>query len=655
MKQLPLVLSTVILCAPGVVNARGVTPYLPLSLSPDIERQIERVLILGGKPVTRRPIPAALVLDALPEACKADRVLCAEVRAYLDLFIRDAGVTLAQVSGGAAVGDSDRTLPNAHGRNVDSYWQVAAAAFYQPSDYLLLNVGGIAYDGNTVPTGTTFSAGFEYAQLDIGYRDHWFSPLPGSSLLISTEAETMPSITLSNYQPISPLGITYEVFAAQMSRQENIRYLDGYTSGRPKLAGIQAGFAPAGGYALTLNRVMQYGGGARGGGGLSDLLDAFFQNSNQPDSLQGEEFGNQIASLSATQVIPASIPFAVHIEFAGEDNSYGGNYRLGDTALSLGIDLPLLADRYDLSFEASEWQNVWYTHHLYPAGMTNEGNVIGHWFGDQRQFGDRVGGWSAQLQAGYRTDSGEYWRASYRTLDFVTSLNFQTQPEFPYRQLHEVSLQYSRAWRGYPVSAELSAGRDALGESFGRLMGTIDFAMTRSARRTEITAPATAERGLDLYVTVGANNSRVYNILSGPTPDAWTPRGTGYHFGVGARRQVSTRGDLGVGLELDDIDDDTMLSVRALDYRYRLTPHIAVNGFFGVGRYQRDAPAYGWYMGAGLQWRDLLPQWDVGVDARYYDKLSRNRVAPGDPVPVIDRPRIHFDVEGFTVYLSRHF
>jgi hypothetical protein len=39
--------------------ARGVSPYLPLNLAPEMERQIERVLILAGKPVMSRPIGAA--------------------------------------------------------------------------------------------------------------------------------------------------------------------------------------------------------------------------------------------------------------------------------------------------------------------------------------------------------------------------------------------------------------------------------------------------------------------------------------------------------------------------------------------------------------------------------------------------------------------
>lgn len=638
-------------------GARGVSPYLPLHLAPDIERQIERVLILGGQPVVRRPIAAATVLEALPAACKVDRALCADVRAYLGLYMNKSGTTLLHVDAGAAFGDSDRALPNGRGRTADSNWQVAASAYYQPSDYLLLTGGGVAYDGRATLEGTVLSAGFEYAQLDIGYRDHWFSPLRDSSLLVSTEAPALASVTLSNYQPITPLGFTYEVFAAQMSKQDGIRYQGSTTSGRPRLAGVQVGFAPAGGYAITLNRLMQYGGGARGGGGLSDLAKAFFNNTavNNGDGGLDQQFGNQIASLAATQVVPARIPFVVRLEYAGEDNSYGGNYRLGDTALSLGVDIPLLADRYDFSVEATEWQNAWYVNGIYPRGMTNRGYVLGHWFGDQRQFGDMVGGWSALLQAGYRTDRGDYWRMRYRTLDFVTSLGYQTLPEFPYRHLHEIGVQFASQWRGYPIGAELSVGRDALGESFGRLTGSFDLALERGARLPQASAKSLPDDGLELYVDLGVSSHRVFEILSASTPDAWTPRGTGYHIAAGARRSVSKRGELGLGLELDQVDSRLMLSVRALDYRYRVTTHLAANAFVGVGRYEWEAPAYGWYMGAGVQWRNILPQWDLGLDGRYYDKLSRNRIQPGDPVAVIDRPRLHFDVEGVTVYLSRHF
>ncbi len=274
-------------CISAVCHARGVSPYLPLNLSPDIERKIERVLILGDKPVMRRPIAAAMVLDALPKACQKDEQLCEEVRQYLDLYMHMAHVTEARVEGTLTSGDSIAPLPNQYGMPVTSKWDVTASAYYQPSDYFLLNGGAVAYQGRINPAGSIVSMGFDFAQLDIGYRDHWFSPNTDSSMLMSTEAPTMPSITLSNYQPFTSLGISYEVFLARMSTQQGIAYKDTTTTGHPNLAGIQLSMEPASGYAIAVNRLMQYGGGARGGTNLKQFYKALFDNgaANRVDSL----------------------------------------------------------------------------------------------------------------------------------------------------------------------------------------------------------------------------------------------------------------------------------------------------------------------------------------------------------------------------------
>ncbi len=207
--------------------ARGVSPYLPLGMSPDMDRKIQRVLVLGGRTVMRRPIPAAVVLEALPRACVRDQVLCSEVRTYLQRYMGRAGVTHARVTGAVVDGDSKSTQPNAHGVGVDEAWEARVSAYYQPNDYLLISAGGMASEDEAAPTGSMLSFGVDYAQLDIGFRDHWLSPLNDSSSLISTQAPTMPSITLSNYKPIGPLGLSYEVFAAEMSRQQEIPSLDG--------------------------------------------------------------------------------------------------------------------------------------------------------------------------------------------------------------------------------------------------------------------------------------------------------------------------------------------------------------------------------------------------------------------------------------------
>src|SRR5207253_9699093 len=82
--------------SPGEAGARGVRPYLPLNLDPQIERQVERVLILADKPVMRRPIPAAVVLDALPRACEVDPALCERVRRVLANYMHVSGVAVSR-------------------------------------------------------------------------------------------------------------------------------------------------------------------------------------------------------------------------------------------------------------------------------------------------------------------------------------------------------------------------------------------------------------------------------------------------------------------------------------------------------------------------------------------------------------------------------
>src|SRR5271168_3022990 len=79
--------------------AGGVSGYLPLNLEPEMERQIERVLILADEPILKRPFSVALVELALPEACKRDKSLCERVRRYLQRYSRDYAVTEASATG----------------------------------------------------------------------------------------------------------------------------------------------------------------------------------------------------------------------------------------------------------------------------------------------------------------------------------------------------------------------------------------------------------------------------------------------------------------------------------------------------------------------------------------------------------------------------
>src|SRR3984893_5147768 len=130
--------------AANTAPADGVSAYLPLNLEPEIERQIERVLILADEPVLKRPFAVALVELALPEACKRDRALCAKVKKYLERYSRDYGVTHASATGALTHG-AQGVVPNQHGLPMKSDWEVSAQAYVQPSDYFLASGGVISY------------------------------------------------------------------------------------------------------------------------------------------------------------------------------------------------------------------------------------------------------------------------------------------------------------------------------------------------------------------------------------------------------------------------------------------------------------------------------------------------------------------------------
>lgn len=647
-------LTAAIVFAQPPAYARGVSPYLPLNLSPAIERRIEQVLVLAGKPILRRPIAAATVLDALPRACAIDPVLCGEVRAYLDRFMKDAGVTLARVELAHGSGSSRFVLPNDHGIDVKDSWDVAGQGYYQFGDHALVNAGVVAHSGRVTPEGSVLSLGWDAAQLDIGYRDHWLSPLLDSSMLMSTEAPTMPSVTLSNYTPLGFMGFNYEVFAAEMSNQNGIAYFNTTTNGRPRLAGLQLGLEPVSGYSFALNRLFQYGGGARGTGGIREFLNALTRNGNQADVVGvSQEFGNQQASLTSSIVFPGKTPFAVHVEYAGEDSAYAGRRRLGDTDFSVGIDWPKLPHNLDLTVELSEWQNAWYVHHLYPDGMTNYGDVTGNWFGDQTLFQDSLGGHSRSLKLGWRRDAGDYLQLTYRGLSFDS--RWRWSPGYQYVPMRELQLSYTRDWRGRAVEGDLVMGRDATDKSFLRVAGSVDLVPTtpHDADSADYDSPDGSGPQTEVFVDVGANESSVRKILSSTFPDQSTPYALGYHAGLGARRAVSESSDLGARVEIDNVDQLRLISVRALDYRYRWGEHFAIGAFFGVGRYATGLPAYGYYMGGGLAWRNVLPKWDLGLDLRHHDKLGRDKTLPTDPPATIERSREFFDVSGLTLYVSR--
>src|SRR5487761_807095 len=487
MKKTALLLAATCIASQGAAHALGVTPYLPLNLDPDVESQVERVLILGDEPVMTRPIPAALVLKALPKACKVDRPLCESVRHYLDRYMQTTGVEFTSLSAAATSGKSNIVLPNQHGEKAQSPYEVAGAAYLQPNSYMLLNVGGVAYQGRATPTGTMLSLGFDWAQLDIGWRDHQWSPMTDSAMLISTDSPTMPSITLSNYRPLTRLGLQYEVFIARMSESDRIVLLvtgptAELTRGYPKIGGFRIGIEPVSGWALSAQRVVIWGGGAAGGQSFTDILKGFFRPGQAQTTGCGAArcaIGKQEASLTSRFIFPGRVPFSVYFEYAGNDTLAGHTPLIGKPDISAGIDFPRIGP-FSLTYEISSFAPTWYVHGASPVqtgyldGITNYGDSLGHWFGDQRvlatpdTLADQVGGQSNMLRIGWEPSFGGLMQLQLRALANENGTLFAT---YSYKNEYLESLSYSYPWKGYSVGAQIDAGRDVFGTRYARLEG----------------------------------------------------------------------------------------------------------------------------------------------------------------------------------------
>ena len=655
MKSTLSVTAWLIVALPAVALGRGVTPYLPLNLEPEIERDIERVLVLADTPVMTRPIPAVMVFDALPKACVVDTPMCKRVRRFLARYMHTSGITYASAQAGSSSG-ANIAIPNAHGLDTGDHWQLDGQAYYQPSDYILASAGVIAYSGRTTPTGTMLSLGGDRLQIDIGYRDHWWSPMTDSAMVISTEAATMPSITVSNSMPFTRLGLQYELFLARMSESDRILFEDHLTHGNPLFAGFHLQIQPTSGWALGLNRILQYGGGGYGGTSASELFKAFFdpaaaQNPGSNPAKNNTAFGNQEASVTSRFIFPGKVPFSIYFEYAGEDTSRGRNYLLGDCDLSAGINFPRLGP-FDVTFEISNWQEGWYVHDIYLDGLVNYGHVTGNWFGDQRQFGDGVGGESNMLKVGWDAPFGGLLETQIRTL---VNASYST---VPYTHEYQALIRYSRPWKDYTVGGEIFAGRDVFGQHFTTVdafmrLGGGETSRDESADDESDSAQAPELKGGQVFVDAGANVNRVLVDLSDSVPRTYTGVEAAPHLGFGARRAVSEHQDLGARVEYDEIDNHALISVRALDYRYRFDSPLAVSAFLGAARYSLISPAYGFYLGTGVQYRNLLPGWDLSLDFRDDVKVARRHVYSFEPTT--GRPDQFYDITDLALYISHSF
>ena len=163
-----------------------------------------------------------------------------------------------------------------------------------------------------------------------------------------------------------------------------------------------------------------------------------------------------------------------------------------------------------------------------------------------------------------------------------------------------------------------------------------------------VAAPASA----DVFVDLGAQSSRIEARIANRDDTVDTTQ-TGLHVGVGASRRVGERGEFGVRLELDDLGSDLLIAVRALDYRRHVSDRFSIGAFLGAARLDLATPAYGYYLGGGVQLKEVMPGWDLNLDLRFGDKVARDNLLPTDPQG--GSPDNFYDITGVSLYLRYAF
>jgi hypothetical protein len=154
----------------------------------------------------------------------------------------------------------------------------------------------------------------------------------------------------------------------------------------------------------------------------------------------------------------------------------------------------------------------------------------------------------------------------------------------------------------------------------------------------------------EVLVDFGLNSTRVDADIATYTSIVTTST-SGYHVGVGARRALE-HGSIGARLELEDVDSNLLIAVRALDYKHAFTDKLSIGGFLGAARLDLATPAYGYWLGGAVEY-DFSPHWAVSFDLTIGDKLARDNLLPTDPQG--GRPDNFYNLRGLSIYLSRRF
>lgn len=274
---------------------------------------------------------------------------------------------------------------NRSGRIVDSGSTVfAEATAHLNSPYLgLVATPLVRWDEQGI--SARFARAYALATLGreeffVGKEDNWWGPGRNGTLALSNNAAPVTMLKVSNSTPYELLG-TQVRGTFFISRLEE----DRRDVSEPIYYGLRLNLKPSRFLEVGLTKVAFFGGKGREET-LSVFLDSLTGKGENADDASQTEPGDQKAGFDFTLTVPWKVqPFSVYGEYVGEDEAGDLPSRIAWIA---GVYLPrvLGLERLELLAEYASTDigghpDYWYNHHIYTAGYTFKGRIMGHYIG----------------------------------------------------------------------------------------------------------------------------------------------------------------------------------------------------------------------------------------------------------------------------------
>lgn len=439
------------------------TAYLPIGADHHLQLQIDRLFVLTRGNPMRKPYAIKEIERALEGIQQAKPALYQSISRQLDRYRGEQKISRMGITARLSSGE-DQSLANQRGLKSGEHIQGVLETVWRPNNFIVVQ-SGMDYrvnSGDLVPFNTFFAVSKGKLQLDIGYKEHWYSPFKFSSLLISSNANIGPSVSLSTIAPVvNWWHLNVDLFYTRLDKvNKGINYRNELHDGSPHLLGTHLSIEPVEGWKLGFNRILQFGGGPRKVS-MGDIVKGFIDPATNDNSYtqeeQDTELGDQIASITSSYRFNKGFPIEIYAELAGEDTQGQSNLSLGNQATNVGIFLPNI-NNIAFRYEYNRFKTSWYTNHNYSFGNTNQGNVFGHYAADRRKFGHGIPAEIHKASLDFFTTMNKSWGLS------LASIN--NKDKAIYDRSYELQLENRYYWQNNRVESKLTLGESVFSKNY---------------------------------------------------------------------------------------------------------------------------------------------------------------------------------------------